>query len=94
MKPTRGSKVTIEIYARKSRGPQAGLRLEPYRNEDGKFIVSETKFADDHIFVDSLADVAEHVRSGYKVRMKAAHGGPASLIAPTSITIEVRDGDV
>lgn len=80
--------MTIKIYARKSRGADAGLLLEPARDKNGKFIVSETRFADDHILVDTLEDVVEHVRAGYKVRMKSPQGGPASLISPSSITIE------
>jgi hypothetical protein len=86
--------MTIKIFARKSRGADAGLLLEPIRDKNGKFIVSETRFADDHIFVDTLQDVVEHIRAGYKVRMKSPQGGPASLISPSSITIERTSKDV
>ncbi|WP_323760483.1 hypothetical protein [Maricaulis sp.] len=86
--------MTIRIFARKSRGADAGLLLEPIRDKNGKFIVSETKFAEDYIFVDTLQDVVEHIRAGYKVRMKSPRGGPPSLISPSSITIESGSEDV
>lgn len=86
--------MTIKIFAHKSRGAEAGKLLVPFRNKDGKLIVSEDKYAEHYIPVDTLADVVEHVRAGYKVRMCPVDGGPPSLISPKSITIEGASEDV
>jgi hypothetical protein len=50
--------------------------------------VSQTKFAKDQIYVDTLDQVAEHIELGYKVPMSPVDGGPANLMSPASIKID------
>lgn len=78
----------LKITAVSSRGPGAGTVLVPNRNGDGQYIVSQTRFAKDQIYVDTLDQVADHIELGYKVRMSPEGGGPSNLMSPRSITVE------
>lgn len=78
----------MRITSTISRGARAGERLVPYRNRDGHYIVSETRFSDDYNLLLSLEEVADHVRAGFKLRMMPETGGPPSLISPKRILIE------
>lgn len=78
----------LKITAVSSRGSGAGTVLVPHRNRDGKYIVSQTKFAKDQVYVDTLDQVADHIELGYKVRMSPETGGPSNLMSPGSIKVE------
>ena len=80
--------MTYRVTATITRGAKKGVPLVPHRHADGKYVVSESRFKDDYIYLGSIDEVVEHVRAGYKLRMSPADGSAAaSLISPGSIDI-------
>lgn len=75
------------ITAKISRGASKGETLLPYRNKQGQYIVSPTRFERDQIYVSTLAEVVAHLEQGLKLRMAPISGGAPSLISPAAISI-------
>jgi hypothetical protein len=79
----------MRITARTKRGPKTGETLTPHLHRDGKYVVSETRFKEDHIYLDTLEEVASHIEAGFHVRMSPEVGKrAASLMSPASIKVE------
>lgn len=78
----------MKIIARVSRGPQKGEIVTPHRHEDGKYVVSPTRFENDYIRVATLEDFASQVRKGLKGRMSSPAVKGPRLFSAKSIDIE------
>lgn len=79
-----------ELTAEVSRGKNKGKQLLPHRYADDKYVVSETRFEEDYIRVDSLDEAINLVNDGYKLRMYAPDlKEGARLISPNSIKINL-----
>jgi hypothetical protein len=82
-------KNTISICYTITRGKQAGKVLVPHRNANGQYVVSKTRFKEDHVLLDTLPEVLQHLDKGFKLRMsEAANPIGASLINRESMVIE------
>lgn len=66
------------------RGKQQGTVLAPVKQNNGRYVVSKTRFKSDQIYVSSLEDVYAYLQRGYKVRM----GNPDFKIAPSLVMLE------
>lgn len=79
----------MKIIAKVTRGKNAGTLLYPHLFNDGKYVVSKTRFEYDYIRLDNLHEVITHIAEGYSVRMSNPNEGVAesSLIRPSSISI-------
>lgn len=75
--------MTEGIHAVVSRGPSAGLILQPYV-QDGFHIVSHTNRQRDYVRVAVHEPLAPWLAQGFRLRMSAPGWAP-SLIAASSI---------
>jgi len=75
------------IYEIKS-GKLAGTLCAPHKNKSGKYIVSKTRFKQDHVFVSTLKEVKHYLDKGYKVRVSSIEGlSSPSLVGKDSLEI-------
>jgi len=65
-------------------GKNEGDVLEPFKNKDGKYIVSKTRFKKDYVYVETVEQIKLYLEKGFKVRM-AAKGISPSLVSSNSI---------
>ena len=77
----------MKLHAFVSRGLNQGKLLYPHLHEDGRFVVSLTRFKDDYIYLKSGGDILGYLERGYSLRMSnPAEGITApSLVSPSSI---------
>lgn len=70
--------------------PKTGIHVDkeftPHLYSEGYYVVSETRFVKDYVRVNSLNEVYECYKKGFKVRMSYCGGAP-SLISPGSIIV-------
>lgn len=76
----------VKLHAFVMRGKNAGLMLFPHRHEDGKYVVSKTRFEKDYERVEAH-EVLPMLEKGYGLRMSNAAEGITAprLIVPESI---------
>ncbi len=74
------------LHAFVARGPKKGVVLFPHMHEDGKYVVSPTRFKRDYLRIDE-ADIVRALDPGLKLRMSNPEAGitASSLISPSSI---------
>ena len=77
----------MQITAKISRGARKGEPLLPYRNKQGQYIVSPTKYKRDYIYVSTLTEVIDYLDLGLKLRMAPISGVAPSLKSPAAISI-------
>ena len=76
----------MTIYAISSRGKTKGEAMTPHKHDDGKYVVSKSRFTKDYVRLRSVDEIREYVERGYGVRMSPAHrSGPANLFSALSI---------
>ena len=77
----------LQLHAFVSRGPRSGEILFPHKHDDGKYVVSKTRFETDYIRVASEAEALSWLEKGYNMRMSNPNRGIAapSLISAGSI---------
>ena len=81
-----------DLYAVIARGKNKGLKLYPHRHEDGRYVVSPTRYEQDYVRVPSKEGLAEWLSKGYRRVSNSAAGVSApSLILPASISRETRE---
>jgi hypothetical protein len=79
-------KARIQLRAFVTRGPDVGTVLFPHKHEDGKYVVSKTRFKRDYKRI-SEKEILAHLENGHSLRMSNPNEGvsPTSLISPKSI---------
>ncbi|WP_417507833.1 hypothetical protein [Marinomonas gallaica] len=71
------------------RGKYQGLIQRPHLHQNGKYVVSKTRFKEDYIYVDSINDVKKYLDLGYKVRVSSLDPKTApSLVKLSSLRID------
>ncbi|MTI13005.1 hypothetical protein [Sansalvadorimonas verongulae] len=73
----------MEIKYNVKRGKKAGSVYVPHK-QNGKYVVSKTRFQDDYIFVDTYEDILNHLKKGYKVRVS----DPTTKSSPSLVNYE------
>lgn len=66
------------------RGENAGIVCEPHKHQNGKHVVSKTRFEADYIYVDTYDEILNHLNLGYKVRVSS----PEIKSAPSLVNKE------
>lgn len=81
------AKAPYGIHAIVTRGQHAGEILRPHVHEDGKIVVSPTRFEKDYVRLSAHEPLEPWLSRGYRLRMSLPHfpARAASLIAPASI---------
>jgi hypothetical protein len=78
------------LHALVKRGNAIGTILTPHVHEDGRFVLSKTRFEKDYVRVSREDDLQSWIQKGYGLRMSnpsvKSHRSP-SLIAPASIVV-------
>lgn len=78
--------VDLKYVVKRGRG--IGSVLRPHKHEDGMYVVSMTRFAQDYVRLPDIESVVDWAKRGYKVRMSGkdskTHKSP-SLISPDMI---------
>lgn len=78
------------LKARVQRGKEIGIELWPHRYSGGYYVASHERFERDYLRVESIEELIDHWKQGYKIRMSAPnsqHHQSPSLIAPDSIEL-------
>ena len=78
---------TKSLHAFVARGKNKSTLLYPHLHEDGKFVVSKTRFIKDYVYVSDEADLERWLLNGFRLRMSNLTEGitAASLIEPRKI---------
>lgn len=78
----------MKIQYTVKRGKNIGVVCEPHKHQNGKYVVSKTRFEVDYIYVDSYEDIINHLNLGYKVRVSCpVTKGAPSLVNKVSLVI-------
>jgi hypothetical protein len=78
--------MTVKINYMPSRGKSVGSTFTPHRYNDGKYVVSKTRFKIDQVRLEKYSDILAYLDRGYKVRMSdAVMRRTPSLIGKESI---------
>ncbi|CAK1752108.1 hypothetical protein VCRA2114E365_40163 [Vibrio crassostreae] len=85
---TRNKEKNLDIsYVTKS-GKNADAIQKPHKHENGKYVVSKTKFEKDYLYVESYEEIEQYLNKGYKLRVSCTMPKTApSLVSPKSLTI-------
>ena len=68
------------------RGKEAGMVLSPHKYKDGRYVVCKSNKREDYVRVDTLEEVLEHIKQGYRVQM-GGKGRAPSLISADRLTV-------
>ena len=68
-----------------TRGKNIGSQLTPHKHVSGHYVVSKTRFQSDYVYVDTLEEVLQHLKAGYKVRVS----DPITKSSPSLVSARV-----
>ncbi len=70
-----------------TRGVNAGAEQIPWKDSHGCYTLCSSRFVEDKIRVADISSIANGLRAGLSVRMKA-EGHPPSMREPSKVTID------